>query len=273
MEFSLTEFVPVTEGVFTAVAEPESVNVGLVIGEQSALLVDTGSTPAQGREIRARAQALAGTVPITDVVVTHAHHDHLFGLAAFDDVATWGHRNLAEELRTAPPTDERVVLPQRTFSLAATVDLGGLHVELVHFGRGHTSSDVVVLVPGRGVVFAGDLLESSAFPSVGPDSFLADWPRTLDGTLGTLRSHSRVVPGHGPVMDQPAAFIQRAELAWLEGQLGLLWDNGTDPSDVWESTDQWPCTQAEAEATAAVRFAQYAAAGRPRRRTLPLLGR
>lgn len=279
MEFSLTPFQPVADHTWRAVAEPTGVSVGLVVGESAALLVDTGSSPAQGLTIRRAAQSVAGAVPLAHVVVTHAHYDHLFGLGSFDDLTTWGHRGLA----TVPPTPDELselgmtavdlCWPTRTFTLAATIDLGGIRAELVHFGRGHTSADVVVILPETGVVFVGDLLESSAFPGIGPDSHLADWPRTLDGVLGTLRASSVVVPGHGPVMDQAGAFIQRAELAWLEGQLAQLWDDGTDPAEAWDSTDQWPCTRAEAEGAIAVRFAQFAAEQRPRRRRLPLVSR
>ena len=51
-------------GVYVAVAEPESVNLGLVVGSQGALLVDTGSSPTQGRVLRASVAA------VTDVPVT-----------------------------------------------------------------------------------------------------------------------------------------------------------------------------------------------------------
>lgn len=279
--FRLSPFEPIADGVFRAVADPCGVSIGLVVGTDGALVVDTGSSPAQGRAVRGLAEAVAGTVPLTHVAVTHSHGDHLFGLAAFADLATWGHRGLGDALTRMPPSSaelaalgmdaDDITLPDNTLSLAATLDLGGLRAELVHFGPGHTTSDLVVIVPERGVVFAGDLLESAAFPSVGPDSVLDSWPRTLDGTLGTLRATSVVVPGHGPVMDQAGAFIQRAELAWLGGQLTHLWDAGTPLDDVWESTDQWPCTREEAEAAAAVRFAQFAEQGRPRGRRLPLL--
>ncbi len=229
MTFSLSEFEPVADRVYRAVAEPEAVNLGLVVGTTGALVVDTGSSPAQGRAVREAAQRVAGPVPLTHVVVTHAHYDHLFGLAAFADLDTLGHRGLADSVRRHPPAPAEleaagldpvpsdpaeVPLPARTFGLATTVDLGDCYVEIVHFGRGHTDHDVVVLVPGRGVVFAGDLLESSAPPSVGPDSHLSEWPKTLDGLLGTLRPAAVVVPGHGEPMDRTAAFMQRAELAY-----------------------------------------------------------
>lgn len=279
MEFTLTPFVPVADRVFVAVAEPATVNVGLVVGTTGALLVDTGSSPAQGRAIREAAASVSRGVPLTDVVVTHAHYDHLFGLGAFADVRTWGHRRLADAVAHAGPTDELaglgvveadLALPARTFALAASVDLGDCHAELVHFGPGHTAADVVVHVPARGVVFAGDLLESAAFPSVGEDSDPVAWPRTLDGTLGALRRDTVVIPGHGPAMDRADAFVQRAQLAWLEGQIAALWDAGTPVERAWDSTGDWPLPRDRAEEIVRLRFARYASEGRPRRRALPL---
>jgi glyoxylase-like metal-dependent hydrolase (beta-lactamase superfamily II) len=59
-------------------------------------------------------------------------------------------------------------------------------------------------------VFAGDLVEQGAPPSVGPDSDLPAWPATLDALLAL--APRVVVPGHGDPVD--AAFVseQRGEL-------------------------------------------------------------
>ncbi|MDN5571854.1 MAG: MBL fold metallo-hydrolase [Propionibacteriaceae bacterium] len=280
---ALGPFEAVADRVYVAVAEPAAVNIGLVVGSQAALVVDTGSSPAQGAEILASAREMAGGVPVTHVAVTHAHFDHLFGLAAFDALASYGHEQLAaglaaerppaEQLAALGVADADIVAPGHTFSLTAVLPLGDCHAELFHFGRGHTDHDVVVLVPERGVVFAGDLLETAAFPSVGEDSFLDEWPRTLDWTLGTLRAHTVVVPGHGPTLGQDAALLQQTQLAWLETHAGRLWEAGTRVEDAWGTSEQWPLPREAAEAALRVRFAQYAAEGRPRTRSLPLLGR
>ena len=65
--------------VFVAALEPHRVNVGLIVGDDGALLVDTGNTAEQGAEVRASAEELTG-VPVTHVVLTHDHHDHVGGL-------------------------------------------------------------------------------------------------------------------------------------------------------------------------------------------------
>src|SRR4029453_11397082 len=52
-----------------------------------------------------------------------------------------------------------VVVPERTFSSALSLDLGDRLVDIVHPGRGHTSGDLVVRVPDADLVLAGDLVE------------------------------------------------------------------------------------------------------------------
>ncbi|WP_231979113.1 MBL fold metallo-hydrolase [Tessaracoccus coleopterorum] len=52
------EWTPVTPSIFVTTVEPHGVNVGLVVGSEAALLVDSGNTPEQGRELLASARAL-----------------------------------------------------------------------------------------------------------------------------------------------------------------------------------------------------------------------
>lgn len=269
MDANLSPFEQVADRVHRAVAEPESVTIGLVVGTTGALLIDTGSSPEQGRAIRDAAQAVAGDVPLTHVVVTHAHHDHLLGLAAFADLVTLGHRDLA----SSPSVPDGAALPTTTFGLATTVDLGDCHAELVHFGRGHTDHDTVVIVPGRRVVFAGDLLESAQAPQAGTDSWPAQWPTTLDGTLGTLNRDTVVVPGHGPVMSREECFAQRAELSWYADKAAELYDAGTPPEAAWSDDGSWPWAAEPSRQLVAAAQARLREVRPPRRPTLPLLNR
>src|SRR3954468_9890660 len=55
---------------------------GLVIGEGTALLIDSGSGLAEGARLRAQAEELAGH-RVTHLALTHPHFDHVFGAAAF----------------------------------------------------------------------------------------------------------------------------------------------------------------------------------------------
>lgn len=243
MEHSLGQFTEIADRVWTAVAQPCAVNVGVIAGQQGALVVDTGSCSEQGRAIRQAAEQIAG-VPVIGVVVTHAHHDHAFGLAGFDGLPLYAHAYTAAQLadhstahieelaaRGLQPSDLRT--PTEVFNLAKTVDLGGRFVELVHYGPGHTPGDVVVLVPDAHALFAGDLVENPA-PYAGIESDLQGWPKALDGLLGLFRDEWTVVPGHGDVTDREFVMMQRGTLAGLYLQLEWQFMTGARPADVAE---------------------------------------
>lgn len=263
-------------GVWRAVAEPDAVNLVLVAGSERALLVDTGSTPEQGRAVRAAAAAVAD-VPLEVVVVTHAHRDHAFGLAAFDDLETVGHEDLAAALASEGARADAVrlgvdpdtlVAPNRPIVLARAYDLGGRRVEVAHIGRGHTGADLVVVVPDADLVVVGDLVESSSPPALGPDSYLHEWPITLDGVIGLMTDATRAVPGHGAPVDRPYVYEQRGRLASVSGQVRHLAETGVTLEAALERGEEWAYPRGTLAAGLPTAFTQLGPV--TPRRTLPL---
>lgn len=217
-----------------------NVNVGVVAGDDGLLVVDTRGTAEQGRELRDDIRRLDPR-PVRWVVNTHQHFDHVLGNVAFDDAQIHAHENASAGLEDAvervralcredDPADplNRAVIesplrhPDTTFSSVGALDLGNTYVEMFFPGRGHTDGDVVVTVPDRDVVFAGDLVEESAPPSFGPDSFPMEWPGTLELVLGVLGEHSIVVPGHGAPVDHAFVLDQRGDIADVANTIGRL---------------------------------------------------
>jgi glyoxylase-like metal-dependent hydrolase (beta-lactamase superfamily II) len=221
-------WVEVGDGVLARRYTELDLTVGLVLGAERALVVDTRGDARQGAELAAAVRELT-PLPLT-VAITHAHFDHCFGTAAFAPAPVHALPRCRTVLAaTAAAQRTRWAAyyrdhddPRTADALAATepplpdadapapLDLGGRRVELLHLGRGHTDHDLVVAVPDAGVVFAGDLVEQGAPPDL-EDAVLPEWPTTLDALLA-LRPRT-VVPGHGDPVD--AAFVagQRAELA------------------------------------------------------------
>ena len=275
--FSLGEFRPVADQVYVAVAEPAAVNIGLVVGPTGCLVIDTGSSPAQGAEVRAAAERFAG-VPVVAVLVTHWHYDHFFGLAGFAGLPAFAHESVAARL-TRPECREAaewlgldlasLAAPTETFSLARVVDAGGRRVEVVHFGRGHTDGDVVAIVGDVGVIFTGDLLESAGAPNFGQDCHLREWPSAVDGILGLVGEHTILVPGHGAPMDRLASFQQRAEISALYGQVEYLIGRGVRLPEAYEE-GEWPFEEDVVRKVLPLAYAQLAAAGIVPRTQLPL---
>ena len=233
-------FTEVADRVFVARYPQWDVSVGLVVGTSGALVVDTRSSTVQGHEIGSDVALLGLTVPVTTVVNTHVHFDHTFGNGAFTAATVHAHTRVAETFEAdarrlkgqaeADPGDApelgytaqdiRDLLattprgPDVTFSTTARIDLGDRSVELVHAGRGHTDGDIAIHVPDVGVTFLGDLIEQSAHPALGGDSFPLDWATTLDGHLAGLVGEV-VVPGHGTVVDPAFVRGQRDEMTAL----------------------------------------------------------
>ncbi|MGW5324734.1 MBL fold metallo-hydrolase [Streptomyces sp. NPDC004014] len=205
---------------------------GLVLGAGTALMVDAGSSLAEGARLRERAQRLAGH-RVTHLALTHPHFDHVFGAAALAGAevyaavgadAALAHER--EELRLdavrnglpAADADEAVdaLAPPRHLVCGEwTLDLGdGRQALLANVGPGHTAHDLAVLVPGDPeVVFCGDLVEESGEPQAGPDAVPARWPDALDRLLSLGGEDALYVPGHGAVVDAPFVRRQRDVLA------------------------------------------------------------
>lgn len=278
MQFSLTPFTELRPGIWRAVAEPAGVNIGLIVGSAGALVVDTGSSPAQGAQIRAAAEAVTG-VELRGAVVSHSHFDHYYGLAAFDDLTTYGHETLIaaldapsvrEEVAGLGFSQDRLRPPNKPLALARMVDLGDRHVEIVHFGRGHTAGDLVVIVPDAQLIFTGDLLEQSAPPAMGPDCFLKEWPAAVDGILGLVGEETVLVPGHGEPVDRVFAFTQRAQISAVYGQVEHLIGRGVRVEDALSAGD-WPFDDDTITAVLPIAYAQLAAEGKVPRTQLRLL--
>jgi glyoxylase-like metal-dependent hydrolase (beta-lactamase superfamily II) len=204
-------------------------NIGVVLGDREALVIDTRSTYGQAREILADLRSLTAD-PVTVVVDTHGHFDHAFGNAIFRPATIWGHdgcgpfmrrtgearkkKIAAETPELAGELDEiEIDPPDRTFASSATVEVGGREVMLRYLGRGHTDHDIVISVPGTDVVFAGDLFENGAVPFYG-DADAIEWAATA-AQLALIVDTDRgvVVPGHGDHAGRAFADSQAASIA------------------------------------------------------------
>jgi glyoxylase-like metal-dependent hydrolase (beta-lactamase superfamily II) len=227
-------WVELADGVLARRYAELDLTVGLVVGGERALVVDTRGDRAQGAELAAAVRAVT-RLPLS-VVYTHAHFDHCFGTSALPDRGgVYAHPGCAAALRdsaedqraewvgyyrergdhdTAEALAGSAVIPPDTLVTGAEVGLGGRVVTLGHPGRGHTDHDLVVHVPDARVLFAGDLVEQGAPPDF-TDAHPLDWP----GTLGRLRAlgAATVVAGHGDPAAPADVARQHGELTALAG--------------------------------------------------------
>jgi glyoxylase-like metal-dependent hydrolase (beta-lactamase superfamily II) len=139
--------------------------------------------------------AEAGGAPIRAIFVTHRHQDHLpaaLPLSERTGAPLYGHRDLPSVQH--PLEDE------------ARVAVDGLHLRALAT-PGHTWDHHCFLLEEANGIFCGDLMAGSGTVIVGSGA------GELTAYLASLRrllalAPSLIWPGHGPLMDDPAAKIQ-----------------------------------------------------------------
>lgn len=197
-------------------------NAGFVVTDDGVVAIDGLGSPALADELLA-AIARITPRPVRHVIVTHYHADHVYGLQSFKERGAniIAHRDGREYLASetaqlrlqasrselAPWIDERtrLVPADRWIDAAVTLDVGGTKFVLQPAGPAHTPEDLVVHLPQRGVLFAGDLVFRGRIPFVGQaDS--ARWIESLDRLLAF--DARLIIPGHGPASTSARADLQ-----------------------------------------------------------------
>ncbi|WP_030452338.1 MBL fold metallo-hydrolase [Herbidospora cretacea] len=168
MRFGSPRLVEKAPGVHVAQGY-DFADFGFVVTGEGVVAVDAGSDP---RHVAAALRDLRAVtdLPITHVILTHAHFDHVGGLDAFTGAQIIVQARFPEELRSqaaSPPPfpyllphgqDHRKhVVPDRLVASAETLTVGGVEFGLIPITGGESADGLVVHLPGSGVVFVGDM--------------------------------------------------------------------------------------------------------------------
>ena len=221
LEEKKVTFTQLSENTYAYTAEGDP-NSGVVIGDDSVLIIDTTATPAMAQDLIARIREVTDK-PIKHVVLSHYHAVRVLGASAYFDegaqhviasrgtyemIVERGEADMKSEIERFPrlfagvETVPGLTWPTLVFEREMTLFLGKLEVKILHLGQGHTKGDTVVWVPSQKVLFSGDLVEYDAACYCG-DAQLEEWPTTLEALRGL--GAEKLVPGRGPALTTPQA--------------------------------------------------------------------
>lgn len=197
-------------------------NLSFVIGDTVAV-IDAGASRAEGEALYAAIRRVTNK-PISHVILTHMHPDHIFGAEVFAEAGAsiLGHHNLPDAVgRRASAWMESIQRQTGAAALAGThiapidtlisaptrIDIGKRGLWLIPHDPAHTNNDLTVFDEGAAVLFAGDLIFhgqpslDGLTPSI--DGSLSGWLAWIDAGPHSDpdgRTAALIVPGHGPVL-------------------------------------------------------------------------
>ncbi|MDP2262331.1 MAG: MBL fold metallo-hydrolase [Hydrogenophaga sp.] len=245
-------FEKVADGVFAHVGDLEgrtyenealNANIGLVVTPAGAVLIDSGASFQSARQIAAAARAVTPQ-PIRWVINTGGQDHRWLGNGYFQaqGAETMAHASAEADMKARGPEQlkalEQVLkeklegtvptLPLRWLSHPDTrLELGGVVLEVLHRGGGHTPGDVLVWLPQQRVVFSGDVVYVNRVLGLHPVSNTKHWLDSF-AALEALQP-AVIVPGHGAVTDLPTAQRDtRNLLRALREHMGKAVEAGTD---------------------------------------------
>jgi len=182
-------------------------NIGFIIGETSIAVIDPGGSPRIGASMREHIHAVS-PLPISHVILTHIHPDHVFGGNAFADVPhviahkhftraaiqrADFYRNAFAGLFTSPEQITTLVPTETNFD-RLTIDLGNRILTVRQHDTGHSDNDVSVFDEKTKTLWASDLVFTHRLPSL--DGSLPGWIGVLEELSDV--APDLVIPGHGP---------------------------------------------------------------------------
>src|SRR5262249_50503971 len=171
---------PSGEDANTRVSVPSLVKTGLYLfaspsgnsllrlSANGMILVD-GQLPADCDALQKQVRTISRIADQSiRILITTDHHPERTGCNArllAKGAQILAQENVRENLTRQPPSGEAIAPPTKTYDRRLNVKLGGIEVQVMHYGNAHTSGDTVAYFPNLKVVAVGDLYAKTPDPS------------------------------------------------------------------------------------------------------------
>ena len=216
--------------------EGQGGTIGVLVGPEGIFMVDSQFAPLS-QKIAAAIHQISDK-PIRFMVNTHVHGDHTGGNENFAkmgvtifarDELRWRLAHPAPGANGAPsaPAPE-AALPVVTYEGPVTIHMDGEDVHLIPIYRAHTDGDTLVYFPTNDVLMTGDYYRSIQFPNIDRTNggSLDGMIEGLGATIGMAGPKTKIIPGHGPMVDRAALIAHRDMILVIRDKVAALVQQG-----------------------------------------------
>ena len=199
-------------------------NTAVFATAQGLTIVDTKS-PGWGQPLLDKIKTIS-TKPITTVINTHTHYDHVSGnIAVPATVEIIAHENTAKMMPntsgvTGLGDTENVFkanpgkgLARRSFKDTMTIGAGTDQVKLYYFGPAHTGGDAFVEFVANKVMHVGDTFPSKGLPIMDKQNGGSgvEYANTVRKAVNTVTGVDTLINGHTNAQTTPAEMREFAD--------------------------------------------------------------
>jgi len=229
----------VTEGVYCFFGKLENINkqnAGNIVNtcyvqtKEGFVVIDSGPTYAYASQAYAQMQKIA-KLPVKYVIITHDHDDHWQGNSFYKSKGAllMGPRTYEQNVVTGMETRMHRILGKELYGKTKIVKLDTIVDDNLSLEVGnalfkikqlepiaHTKGDLIIYLPSKKVLFAGDLVFNGRLTSLRDGSIL--------GSLEALKKidayHAKfVIGGHGYSTDTNASVALKKYLSQMKKEI------------------------------------------------------
>jgi len=218
-----------------------------VLTKEGWVIIDTLSTPELSKEFLEELYKVK-KAPVKYVIITHHHADHYYGVRTFKELGAKviAHKMIKEMLSSgqlrsmlASASDrlkglyDNVVLVEPDIVVQDRLKLrvGGEEFEIISMAPAHSISDIIIYMPKRKVLFAGDLVTEKRIPS------LRDADASSKGWVEALKKMKEmdvkiVLGGHDDPMSKSAIELTLGYITYLRENIKRMKEEGKFIDDI-----------------------------------------